>query len=128
MGVWEGYSYENLCADYKSIAEKRGAVFPGEANVIYACYEQGDYEGWAMVVFCVNETLYENNDAHCSCNGLESWEPEPTLIGALMMRKGQETMKAAVREWVMGLLEPHVVLELEDATLPLRAIKVGRRN
>lgn len=56
-------------------------------EIIYACYNQGDYSGDAHVIFIENNKLYEVNGSHCSCYGLEGqWSPEETTVQALMFR------------------------------------------
>ena len=53
---------------------------------IFASYEYEDYSGYAFAVFIKDGKLYEINESHCSCNGLEHWEPEETSVIALMSR------------------------------------------
>lgn len=51
-------------------------------TIIYAVYNQPQYEGYAEVYFKDNLTglYYEVHGSHCSCYGLENqWSPE--LIG-----------------------------------------------
>jgi hypothetical protein len=81
MAVYEGNweNYEDLKRDYPDV--------PAEETIIYAEYETPDYEGFATVVFKENGKLYVNHDAHCSCNGLQGWDPEETTVEALKMYK-----------------------------------------
>lgn len=67
-----------------------------EHEVVYAGYSCEDYEGSAIVVFVRDGKLFENNDGHCSCNGLENWEPEETSAEALMIRNGWPGLAEAV--------------------------------
>lgn len=56
-------------------------------EILYACYEPGDYCGDAHVIFRKEGKLYEVNGSHCSCYGLEGqWEPEETSVAALLFR------------------------------------------
>jgi hypothetical protein len=56
-------------------------------EILYACYDSGDYEGEAHVIFRKEDKLYEVNGAHCSCYGLEGqWKPEETSVAALLFR------------------------------------------
>ncbi|SRR5260221_255183 len=60
---------------------------PPDKDIIYAGYTYEWYSGNALLVFTKNGKLYENNDSHCSCNGLERWNPEETSVSALLMRQ-----------------------------------------
>lgn len=77
----EWKSREDVVGDY-------GENTPPEDAIIYAGYTYEDYSGSAIVVFVRDGRLYENNDGHCSCYGLENWKPEETSLGALEMRQG----------------------------------------
>jgi hypothetical protein len=58
------------------------------AEVLFAAYGGGAYEGAAEVVFRMNGDLYEVTGSHCSCNGLEGqWEPAKVNVGYLQKRK-----------------------------------------
>lgn len=57
-----------------------------EESIVYAGYSYGDWSGDAVVVFSKDGKLYENHDGHCSCNGLENWDPEETSKEAILMR------------------------------------------
>ncbi len=59
---------------------------PQDGQIIYAAYEVDGYEGSSLVVWQQDGQLFEANDGHCSCNGLDSWRPEATSAGALLMR------------------------------------------
>lgn len=84
-------SREDVVKDY-------GDNVPPEDDIVYACYTYESYEGNALVVFRRDGKLYENNDSHCSCNGLENWEPEETSVAALLMRKHWEGLHRALAE------------------------------
>lgn len=56
-------------------------------EILYACYDSYDYEGYAHVIFRKDGKVYEVNGSHCSCYGLEGqWEPEETSVTALLAR------------------------------------------
>ena len=57
-----------------------------DAVVIAAVYHQESYEGDAMIVYRKEGKLYEVHDSHCSCNGLDNWNPEETTYEALSDR------------------------------------------
>ncbi len=62
--------------------------FPTDAQILYASYESGGYEGWSVVLFKRGGKLYEVTGSHCSCHGLEGqWEPEETTWDAIAIRK-----------------------------------------
>lgn len=84
-GVYKGNwgSYEDMERDVSY-----GKGLPPAEDIVYANYDTPSYEGYALIVFKKDGKLYENNDSHCSCYGLEDWEPEATTVEALKMRKG----------------------------------------
>lgn len=56
-------------------------------RILFAAYNNEDYEGYALVIFAKEGKLYEVNGSHCSCYGLEGqWSPEETSLDALKMR------------------------------------------
>lgn len=60
---------------------------PADCEFIFAAYDQGNYEGEALVLFRSGDKLFEVNGGHCSCCGLEGqWEPEETTVAALRHR------------------------------------------
>jgi hypothetical protein len=71
-------SHDDLRNDYPKA--------PEDSDIVYAGYTYEDYNGDALVVFLKDGQLFENNDGHCSCYGLEHWEPEATCVEALLMR------------------------------------------
>lgn len=86
-GDWNNYADVLSC--YRDL--------PPEERMVYACYTYEYYSGSALVVFVdALGVVYENNDGHCSCNGLEDWAPEKTMWEALYMRKGWDGLKEAV--------------------------------
>lgn len=62
------------------------AIEISKLNIIVAIYDKDSYEGQAFVLFEKDGKLYEVNEYHCSCNGLENWEPEETTKKALILR------------------------------------------
>lgn len=58
------------------------------AEILFAGYEYGSYEGDAFVLFKRDGKLYEVTGGHCSCNGVEGqWSPEETSAEAIAKRK-----------------------------------------
>jgi hypothetical protein len=74
---WE--SVEDVLGDYPNSGLK-------DEEVLFAYYGDGCYCGAARVLFQRDGKLYENVDSHCSCSGLESWEPEEVNWEQLGMR------------------------------------------
>lgn len=82
MSVYYGEywkSREDVVGDY-------GDKVPPDSAIVYAGYTYEEYSGDAIVVWRQDGKWYENNDGHCSCNGLEYWEPEETTAEAILMR------------------------------------------
>jgi len=69
---------------------------PAEDEVVYAGYTFETYSGYALIVFRRDGKWFENTDAHCSCYGLDCWEPEETTREALLMRQGWPGLHEAV--------------------------------
>ena len=68
--------WPRVCADFK--------IDIPEPDVLFASYQQGGYEGDALVLFKQDGKLYRVSGSHCSCYGLEGqWEPEETTVEAL---------------------------------------------
>ena len=69
---------EGLCSEFRISASD----IPGE--VLFALYQYESYRGSAIVVGRnIDGSLWMVEDAHCSCHGLEDWNPEPTTLKAL---------------------------------------------
>jgi hypothetical protein len=90
--------YYDEWTDYASVVADYGENTPPEDSIVYAGYTYEDYSGAALIVFVKDGTLYENNDGHCSCYGLESWEPEETSRETLLMRQGWPGLHEALAE------------------------------
>lgn len=57
------------------------------ANILFAEYDNGGYEGSAFVLLERQGKLFEVHGSHCSCYGLEDqWGEEETSIEALEHR------------------------------------------
>jgi hypothetical protein len=93
LGTWSGY--EDMIGSFRPYDWDKGgrkagrlALQPEEHEVIYANYEQGNYDGRAFVIYQKDGKLYEVHGSHCSCNGLEEcWSPEETSWAAIAMRR-----------------------------------------
>ena len=68
---------------------------PDDDQIVFASYETPPYEGYAMVVFKQDGKWFESNDSHCSCNGLEGWNPEETTPEAILARPEDGYMSLA---------------------------------
>lgn len=68
------------------VGQWSGSKDVSDPEVIFARYDCPPYEGYAICVYKRDGKLFEVNDSHCSCYGLENWEPEETSIEALLMR------------------------------------------
>ena len=91
-GDWKDYADVVSSTSY-------GDELPKEPEIVYAEYENGGYDGSAIIVFVRDGKWYENNDSHCSCNGLDTWSPEETTPEALLMqRRWSAALGAAVRD------------------------------
>lgn len=77
--------YFDLFDSIESLNSQWGADLKDE-EVLIAVYSNEDYSGSAFVVFKRDGVLYEAHDGHCSCHGLDVWEPEETSWAALAMR------------------------------------------
>lgn len=57
------------------------------AEVLFAAYDCGSYEGDAIVVYRRDGNIFEVHASHCSCYGLEDqWCPEEASIKELKQR------------------------------------------
>lgn len=88
--------YYDIWSDYAAVVGDYGKQTPPETAIVYAGYSYEDYSGAALLVWRDGDKWFENNDGHCSCNGLENWEPEETSAAALLMRKEWPGLHEAV--------------------------------
>lgn len=57
------------------------------ANVLFASYGGGSYEGDAIVILTREDDVFEVHGSHCSCHGLEDqWDEEKTSWESLFER------------------------------------------
>jgi hypothetical protein len=91
--------YEGEWKNYTDVKDSYGKNLPPASAIVYAGYEAEGYEGSALIVWRRGRDWLENNDSHCSCDGLGYWSPEKTSAKALLMRDGGAFpgMKAAVK-------------------------------
>jgi hypothetical protein len=89
--------YYDQWADRDGVVADYRENTPPETDIVYAGYTE-DYSGSALVVFVRDGHVFENNDSHCSCNGLEDWNPELTSVRALRMREGWPGLHEALDE------------------------------
>jgi hypothetical protein len=62
---------------------------PSDSDIAYAAYDVDGYEGWALLIFRRGSELFEVNDSHCSCHGLDNWVPEATSWDAIAMYENE---------------------------------------
>ena len=88
-------SQEDMIREFAISAEQLVGV-----EILYACYEPGDYSGSVHVIFRKEGKMYEVNGSHCSCYGLEDqWVPEETSVAALLFRPNvAEVAKEILRQ------------------------------
>lgn len=80
---WSGL-YEPKPEQYE---QKLWADLDG-AQILFAEYEHGGYEGDSTVIYRKDGKLFEVYGGHCSCNGLEGqWSPEETTVEAILARQ-----------------------------------------
>jgi len=72
MAVYDGFG------DWKDVQYEFDMNDPEPANVIFASYEGGNYDGWATVCWITDDgKIGYASGSHCSCHGLEGqWDPE----------------------------------------------------
>jgi hypothetical protein len=61
-----------------SATSQEGSIpgFPIDDEILFASYTYASYEGYAVVVFKRDGSLYMVEGSHCSCYGLEGqWDP-----------------------------------------------------
>jgi len=78
-----------------------------DCTILYAYYNNEDYEGYATVIFERFGQLYEVNGNHCSCFGLEDqWKPEETSLASLQSEQNWHLHDAPdIKLFVSNLLE-----------------------
>ncbi len=76
-GDWK--SLDDVARDFHIPRE----TFEG-AEVLFALYNSGGYDGSAVVILRRNGKLYRVDGGHCSCYGLEDqWQEDETSVEAL---------------------------------------------
>lgn len=89
--------YEGDFESRNDVEERtQGYDVPAEDDIIFAGYENGGYDGHALIVFWKDGKVYQNDDWHCSCHGLEDWSPEETTLDAVAMQTGWDGLSEAV--------------------------------
>ncbi len=88
-----------------------------EGIVIHAQYDYEDYSGNAHVIFVNNGVFYLVHDSHCSCHGLEDWNPEEITPEALLhiIREGK-VYGLSGQEWLANVIEHIADLIDEDSS------------
>lgn len=79
--------FANLSEVREAFEPRQDDNFPSDEEVLFASYDGGSHEGYALVVWQRDGKLYEVNASHCSCYGLDGkWDPEETSLDALRIR------------------------------------------
>lgn len=80
-----------------------------DAEVVFASYGSGGYDGSAIVIFQRDNKLYEVSGGHCSCYGLEGqWSPEEVTWSQLAMRQFSSIYSHEALEALAKLIRWHV--------------------
>lgn len=99
-------SYEDLPTNYKQL--------PADEKIIYAGYTYEDYSGSAIIVFIGEDgQAYENHDGHCSCYGLEDWNPEKADLKAIKGYRFWPGLQEAIHAWEIKVLR-HTMTESDE--------------
>jgi hypothetical protein len=77
-----------------------------DGEVLLAIYSYEDYSGSAYLLYERDGKLYEVFDSHCSCYGLENWEPEETSWTALA-NCSKERYGTEFNEAFLNLVKAH---------------------
>lgn len=77
------------------------------ADLLYANYNTGSYDGQALVIYIKDKVLYGVYGSHCSCYGLEDqWVPEETPLELLERREMMSLEdKKAIKEYMSSLTD-----------------------
>ena len=76
-------SFESLVSQF-GIPEDEASQLRRNAEMIFAIYEEEDYEGSAYVLYKEGNKYFEVYSSHNSCYGLEDqWSPEETSLDIL---------------------------------------------
>jgi len=82
FNTWEKIDdlHKNFIGYGKWEEGKRLEGFPTDAEVLFASYEQGRYDGDSLVLFRRGGKVYCNSGLPCSCRGLEGqWGPDEVI-------------------------------------------------
>jgi len=80
------------------------------AEILFAEYEQGGYEGDSTVIYRKFGRVYETHGSHCSCYGLEGcWNPEETTVEAILLRKHNYGTQKDARAAIQALRDAGVL-------------------
>jgi hypothetical protein len=78
--------YHGLFTSKKDVEREFDTTIP-KVTIIYAGYDNDNYNGHAFVLFIKTGVIFEVNGSHCSCNGLEGqWNPEENDYASLIAR------------------------------------------
>ena len=108
--IVSSWSLGDYVSDWYNFGHKKGVEPPPtDSEILAAYYAYEDYSGTAFVLFQRDDKLYEVNDGHCSCNGLEDWSPEETTWAALALRDfGGYSFHSDFTAFMQELIKSHV--------------------
>ena len=102
--------WENVRIEFSQTYGEPDPDIPAqEPKFVFAAYEQGSYDGDAVVIFSDDGVAFNMvAGSHCSCFGLEGqWSPDETTVEAIrhMITKGRpygvnETHAAEILSWL----------------------------
>ena len=89
-----------------------------EGTVIFAAYDQQDYDGHAEVIFIRNGKIYMVQGGHCSCYGLEDqFEPvEMSVDGLRRIILDGNGMLSQYKDYLSEVIEMIDTMDLEHAS------------
>lgn len=93
----ESRKYFDEFSGYQDMVDQwSGANAVKDEEVILASYDCPPYEGYATCVYKRDGKLFEVHDSHCSCYGLDRFEPEETSWEALLMQTWPDDQRAVL--------------------------------
>jgi hypothetical protein len=101
---------KDVCRDF--------AIDSVDGVIVFAAYDNENYEGSADVIFVKDGKLFHVSGSHCSCYGLEDqWKPEEMPIEALrhVVENGQYGPMHSHKEGLLSLFDVLEELNLEGA-------------
>lgn len=101
-------SFYNGFNDKEDVERQFHTKLADDIQILYAHYNQDNYEGEAIVIYSQNDKLFEVHGSHCSCHGLEDqFNPESCtyedIVARLEIGKfpyvDTEKLKSIIENW-----------------------------